>query len=416
VGDFNGDGDPDLAVTSAPSDSVSVLLGGAGGGFGPQTTLAVGDNPSPVAVGDFNGDGDPDLAVGNLTSRSVSVLLGGAGGGFGPQTTFATGDTPRSVAVSDFNADGDPDLAVTNGHSDSVSVLLGGAGGGFAPQITLGVGGHPASVAAGDFNGDGQPDLAVAQWWSNSLSVLPNTAVSAIDIDPSGVTFPAQPEGTVGRAHTVTVSSTGDWPLRARSVRTAGLAGDDYIITADTCSGEMIAPGATCTIAVRFAPQQQGSRQASLRIASDAPATPLVDIALNGTGGQAPAGPAGPTGASGPTGPIGSPGPTGPIGSPSPAGPAGADRERLVAAFAADRHRATRGRRLHLRYISTIAAHITIELRRGRRLHTRITRTAAGGANTLVIRTPRARGRYTLKLTAVTRTGRATDRARLTVT
>lgn len=228
---------------------------------------------------------------------------------------------------------------------------------------------------------------------------------------------------------TLTVSSTGEWPLRVRSVRTTGGAPDDFLITRDTCSDEVVAAGATCTVAVRFAPQQQGARQASLQIASDA-ATPLVEVALDGTGGEAPAGPAGPagptgpagsTGPAGPTGPVGAAGPTGPtssprpIGSLQPAAPAAAEPSRLFAAFGADRHRVRRGQRLRLRYFSSEAARVAVEVRRGRRLLTRITRAASGGANTLVVRAPRARGRYTLALTAVAGTRRATDKAGLTV-
>ena len=50
--------------------------------FTGPTNFAVGDGPNSVAVGDFNGDGDPDLAVANEFAGSVSVLLGGAGGNF----------------------------------------------------------------------------------------------------------------------------------------------------------------------------------------------------------------------------------------------------------------------------------------------------------------------------------------------
>ena len=41
----------------------------AGATFGPATTLAVGDQPNAIATGDFNGDGDPDLAAGELRLR-----------------------------------------------------------------------------------------------------------------------------------------------------------------------------------------------------------------------------------------------------------------------------------------------------------------------------------------------------------
>jgi len=45
------------------------------GTFGAQTTYAVGTNPAGVAIGDFNGDGHADLAVTNYGSATVSVLL-----------------------------------------------------------------------------------------------------------------------------------------------------------------------------------------------------------------------------------------------------------------------------------------------------------------------------------------------------
>ena len=87
--------------------------------------------PVSIAVADFNGDNDPDLAVANNISNDVSVLLGGAGGSFGPASTFAASLRPYSVAAGDFNGDHDPDLAVANGDGDNVSVLLAGVGGSF---------------------------------------------------------------------------------------------------------------------------------------------------------------------------------------------------------------------------------------------------------------------------------------------
>jgi len=128
IGDFNGDGHPDLAVANVNNNNndntVSVLLGKADGTFGAQTTYAVGRGPAGVAIGDFNGDGHPDLAVTNEGSGTVSVLLGKGDGTFGAQTTYPVGNYPQDVAIGDFNGDGHPDLAVTNSNSNTVSVLL----------------------------------------------------------------------------------------------------------------------------------------------------------------------------------------------------------------------------------------------------------------------------------------------------
>ena len=107
---------------------------GAGGGFSAPTEFGAGDGPRGIAVGDFNGNGDPDLAVANEFTDDVSVLLGGAGAGFGASTEYDAGLSPSAVAVGDFNGDLDPDLAVANLASDDVSVLLGGTGGTFSGQ------------------------------------------------------------------------------------------------------------------------------------------------------------------------------------------------------------------------------------------------------------------------------------------
>jgi len=130
VGDFNQDSDPDLAVAEYSPGQVRVLLGGAGGSFTTSTKVPPENQAegglSSVAVGDFNRDGDPDLAAANQLSGNVEVLLGGAGGSFGGLTNFPTGSSLALVAVGDFNGDGKPDLAVANTtfSNDNVAVLL----------------------------------------------------------------------------------------------------------------------------------------------------------------------------------------------------------------------------------------------------------------------------------------------------
>src|SRR5262245_21904132 len=78
--------------------------------FAAPINFGAGVAPHSVAVGDFNGDGKPDLAVANLSSDNVSLLLGDGAGGFSGPTNFGAGSLPDSVAVGDFNRDGKPDL------------------------------------------------------------------------------------------------------------------------------------------------------------------------------------------------------------------------------------------------------------------------------------------------------------------
>jgi hypothetical protein len=166
VGDFNGDGHADLAVTGQGSDNVSILLGDGQGGFTPgKNPIAVAGQPNPIVVADFNGDGIADLAVGSFTGNSVTVLLGSGSGGFqsAAGSPIAVGTNPDSLAAADFNADGIPDLAVANQGSDNVTILMGVGDGTFTQQFgPFPVGLAPLSLAAADFNGDGKLDLAIS--------------------------------------------------------------------------------------------------------------------------------------------------------------------------------------------------------------------------------------------------------------
>jgi hypothetical protein len=172
VGDFNNDGKSDLVVTNVGSESVSILLGNGLGSFGAATNFAVGGDPISISVGDFNNDGKSDLVVANAGSDNVSVLLGNGSGGFGAQTTFAVGSRPRSVSVGDFNGDRKLDLAVANESSGNVSILLGNGSGGFGAASNFAVGSGPTSVSVADFNGDRKLDLAVANQSSGNVSIL----------------------------------------------------------------------------------------------------------------------------------------------------------------------------------------------------------------------------------------------------
>lgn len=179
VGDFNGDGTLDVAVTPfclhACAGSVSVLLGKGDGTFGAPISSPAGIAPGVLAVGDFNGDGREDLAVlpvGGLgPDNTVSILLSNGDGTFRPPVTYFVGDRPTEAAVADLNGDGRPDLAVAYGSTDvqnpgGVRVLLNNGDGTFHSGGSYATGCSPSSVAIGDLNKDGRPDLVVAN--SNS--------------------------------------------------------------------------------------------------------------------------------------------------------------------------------------------------------------------------------------------------------
>jgi hypothetical protein len=183
LGDFNGDGKLDIAVanyyadTSQTSSNVSVLLNNGDGTFQAPVSSAVAGIYVPVVVlGDFNGDGKLDLAVStdcqtpqNCANGGVSVLLGNGDGTFSPAQSYSSGGViAYSVAVSDFNGDGKADLAVVNECATSscgnggVGILLNNGDGTFQAPSTLVTGGQSSFAGiVGDFNGDGKVDIAV---------------------------------------------------------------------------------------------------------------------------------------------------------------------------------------------------------------------------------------------------------------
>jgi Domain of unknown function (DUF4394) len=121
-----------------------------------------------------------------------------------------------------------------------------------------------------------------------------------------------------------------------------------------------------------------------------------------------------PTGPTGPPGPAGPPGTAGPAGPQGPAGPA---RTRLVAALASRTYRGRARRRLTVPLVTTMSARITLDVRRGPRRVARVSRRLSrpGRAQVAIRRLP-ARGRYTLRLTAVAAGQTTRDSARLRVT
>jgi Bacterial Ig-like domain (group 3)/FG-GAP-like repeat len=186
--DVNGDGKPDLLVTSVFANpnltgdgALSVLLGNGDGSFGNAQSYDSGSGAAfAMAVGDLNGDGKLDAVIVH-EQGVVGVLSGNGDGSFQAAQTYPSGGVlAYSIAIADINGDGKPDLLVTNSYCTDqgcptpksvVGVLLGNGNGTFQAAQVYSTGASLAqSVAVADVNGDGKPDLIVAHRSPNSIS------------------------------------------------------------------------------------------------------------------------------------------------------------------------------------------------------------------------------------------------------
>lgn len=183
TGEFNGDGDPDLAWGNYGSGTAGTLLGSTGIQFNGPTVYSSGGNPADVAVVELTGDGDPELIVANRASDTVRVLIGGPDGTFTQGGSFPAGNGPHELAVADFDGDGNSDVAAVDFFSfGDISVVPGQGGGNFGAPSMISMGGvAPIAITVGNFNGDGDPDLAAASLASDKVSVFLGAAGFGFD-------------------------------------------------------------------------------------------------------------------------------------------------------------------------------------------------------------------------------------------
>ena len=193
VADFNRDGIDDIAISNTLVDNVAIFEGFSGGGTNPLSPASGSPytsikEPEGLSVGDFNGDGLPDLASADVGGGTVTVFINDGSGVFGT-SDFRVGGGPFSLATLDADLDGKADIVTANPESGDVSLLRGNGDGTFQPFQSLDPNvshSNPIGIAVGDFNGDGRPDLVTGNHGlqNDSLSVLINT--SPVSVNASG--------------------------------------------------------------------------------------------------------------------------------------------------------------------------------------------------------------------------------------
>ncbi|WP_436515076.1 FG-GAP-like repeat-containing protein [Ekhidna sp. To15] len=165
-GDFDEDGEMDLAATSHEDDQLVLIFGNSLGRFTLPVALATGDDPRDLLTGHFNEDDHLDLITLNWNSDNMRLHLGDGEGNFTAGSNFATSSTSLNFDTADFNNDNHLDIVVSGGSGNNFGFFAGDGMGGFASPVYTDLTSSVYDVRALDADEDGDMDVAVSQ---NSL-------------------------------------------------------------------------------------------------------------------------------------------------------------------------------------------------------------------------------------------------------
>jgi hypothetical protein len=196
--DVNGDGRPDLVVADQGSNDVSILMneGLPGGDFtftrGPR--LRVGVGPVSTVVQDVNGDGIPDLVVSDAGSNDLTVVPGRGGGFFDDQHTIVThlAESPGPIFAGEFGTEPGPDFVTLNPGTDHVT-MISRLGTNQPETRTFPAGGFDPVAAVAVRDPRGFLDLVVADRGDGHFSLLeggPDGLSVAAVLQPAGLPSP----------------------------------------------------------------------------------------------------------------------------------------------------------------------------------------------------------------------------------
>lgn len=167
VGDFNHDRIMDLAFLT--SSGLTVWFGDGNSGFTPGPSTPVSESGN-LMLGDFDGDGNADIAIGDIINYdSFEVLFGDGTGAFPSEKTIQVPGGHSLFGAADVNGDGKMDIVTSTFYPNSpnhVGVYYGDAERAFSSHTTISIkhcASNTATPLANDVNGDGINDLIVPE-------------------------------------------------------------------------------------------------------------------------------------------------------------------------------------------------------------------------------------------------------------
>lgn len=177
LGDFTGDGVNDVVFTVVSgNEQVRIAVNDGTGEFGQSLTVnTTTEGAFGVAAGDFNDDGDDDIAVANGDDILTLVATGTASFESAVSLETPAGSLAFRTHIADVTNDGIPDVLGVYSNQAIVSVFPSNGDGTFGERVDISVGAPSDSLSSGDVNDDGIPDIVVGSTSDELITVLVST-------------------------------------------------------------------------------------------------------------------------------------------------------------------------------------------------------------------------------------------------
>ena len=157
VGDWDGDGNLDVAWVNQLDTNVRVLWGEAGGPRGTWSTFSIGRSEGYIDWGDLNEDGFVDLIASNQDAGAIRLSTGSAVRTVAGSRSDSLDGFPQRVHLVDANGDGHLDALVGLGRMDKTVILAGDGRGGWGSPVDFAEG--SGQMRHGDLDGDGTDEI-----------------------------------------------------------------------------------------------------------------------------------------------------------------------------------------------------------------------------------------------------------------
>ncbi len=115
--------------------------------------------------------------------------------------------------------------------------------------------------------------------------------LSSITVTPTSKSFADTMANASSAAQRFTVTNTEISSLTVGALSLSGTDANQFSLSSDTCSGQSVGAGGTCTVDVTFSPTSAGAKSATLNIPSNATNDTNLMVALSGTANSRPSTP-----------------------------------------------------------------------------------------------------------------------------